>query len=67
MTVARVTEVISSSSVSIEDAIKQGVERAHKTLHNVQGAWVKDTKVAVSGGKITEWRVVLKITFVLDD
>ena len=67
MTVARVTEVISSSPVSIEDAVKKGIERANKTLNNVQGAWIKDTKVAVSDGKVTEWRVVLKITFVLDD
>jgi len=65
--VARVTEVIASSTVSIEDAVKQGVSRASKTLDNVEGVWVKDIKATVRDGSITEWRVVLKITFVLTD
>lgn len=67
MSVARVTEVISSSTVSFEDAVKQGIERANKTLKNVQGAWVKDQKVVVKNGAITEYRATLKITFVLVD
>ncbi|MCC6263490.1 MAG: dodecin domain-containing protein [Bryobacterales bacterium] len=67
MSVARVTEVISSSSISFEDAVKQGIERANKTLKNVQGAWVKDQKVVVKDGAITEYRATLKITFVLVD
>ena len=67
MTVARVTEVTSSSTVSFEDAIKKAVARADKTLNNVQGAWVQEQKVVVSGGQITEYRVNLKITFVLED
>lgn len=67
MTVARVTEVTASSTVSFEDAIKQAVTRADKTLKNVQGAWVQEQKVVVSGGQITEYRVNLKITFVLED
>ncbi len=67
MSVARVTEVISSSAVSFEDAVKRGIERANKTLKNVQGAWVKDQKVVVKDGAITEYRVTLKITFVLVD
>lgn len=67
MSVARVTEVISSSAVSFEDAVKRGIERANKTLKNVQGAWVKDQKVVVKDGAIAEYRVTLKITFVLVD
>ena len=67
MSVARVTEVISSSKISFEDAVKQGIERANKTLKNVQGAWVKDQKVVVNDGVITEYRATLKITFVLVD
>jgi len=65
MSVARVTEIISSSSKSFEDAVNNGVERASKTLKNVQGAWVKDQSVEVENGKITEYRVVLKVTFIL--
>ena len=67
MTVARVTEVTSSSTVSFEDAIKKAVARADKTLKNVQGAWVQEQKVVVESGQITEYRVNLKITFVLED
>jgi flavin-binding protein dodecin len=67
MSIARVTEVISSSTKSFEDAIQQGVERASKTLKNVQGAWVQDQKCTVNNGKISEYRVTLKITFVLED
>lgn len=67
MSVAKVTEVISSSTVSFDDAIKKGVERANKTLKNVKGAWVEQQKVIVDEGKIVEYRVNLKITFVLAD
>lgn len=67
MSIARVTEVISSSTKSFEDAIQQGVERASKTLKNVEGAWVQDQKCTVKGGKISEYRVILKVTFVLED
>ncbi len=67
MSVAKVTEVISSSTVSFDDAIKKGVERANKTLKNVKGAWVEQQKVIVDDGKIVEYRVNLKITFVLAD
>ena len=65
MTVARVTEIISSSNKSFEDAVDTGVERACKTLHNVRSAWVKDQSVSVDDGKVTEYRVTLKVTFVL--
>ena len=67
MSVAKVTEVISSSTISFDDAIKQGVERANKTLKNVKGAWVEQQKVVVNDGQIGEYRVNLKITFVLAD
>jgi flavin-binding protein dodecin len=67
MSVAKVTEIIASSSKSFEDAVDQGVERASKTLKNVSSAWVKDQNVMVKDGKVTEYRVVLKVTFVLND
>lgn len=67
MSIAKVTEVISSSKKSFDDAIESGVERASKTLKGVSGAWVADQKVTVKDGKIEEYRVVLKITFVLED
>lgn len=66
MSIAKVTEVISSSKKSFDDAIENGVERASKTLNGVSGAWVADQKVTVKDGKIDEYRVVLKITFVLE-
>lgn len=67
MSIAKVTEVIASSTTSIEDAIQQGVSRADKTLENVEGVWVKDIKGKVDGGKIAEWRVTMAITFILKD
>ncbi len=67
MSVARVTEITASSSNSFEEAIRTGIERANKTLQNVKGAWIKDQKVVIDNGKITEYRVVMKITFVLKD
>lgn len=67
MSVARVTEISVGSSQSFEDAIRQGVERANKTLRNVKGAWVKEQQVAVKDGKIGEFRVNLLVTFILED
>ncbi len=67
MPVARVTEIISSSSKSFEDAIGTGVARATKTLKNVTGAWVQDQQVKVENDRITEYRVNLKVTFILED
>lgn len=66
MTVARVTEISSISSKSFEDAVMQGVERANKTLKNVKGAWVKDQEVTVDKGKVSGYKVILKVTFVLE-
>ena len=67
MSVARVTEIISSSKKSFEDAIQKGIGRAAKTLKNVEGAWVKEQKVIIKNGKISEYRVDLKVTFILVD
>ncbi|MEE9388314.1 MAG: dodecin family protein [Paracoccaceae bacterium] len=67
MSVARVTEIIASSKKSFDDAIENGVDRACKTLKNVQGAWIQDQNVMIKDGKITEYRVCLKVTFVLSD
>jgi flavin-binding protein dodecin len=67
MSVAKVTEIIASSDRSFEDAIKQGIARASKTLKGVKGAWVDNQKVVVEKGKIVEYRVNLRVTFVLKD
>ena len=65
--VAKVTEIISSSKKSFDDAVSEGVKRASKTLDNVCSAWVSDFKVDVEDGEIKEYRVVMKVTFVLRD
>ena len=67
MTVARNTEISATSPDSFEDAIRQGVNRATKTLRNVRAAWVKEQEVHVRDGQITEYKVVMVVTFVLDD
>jgi flavin-binding protein dodecin len=67
MSVARVTELICGSPKSFKDAIESGIDRANKTLKNVEGAWVKDQSLVLDKGKIKEYRVVLKVTFILDD
>ena len=66
MTIARVTEITASSKKSFEDAVRTGVSRSNKTLRNVCSAWVKDQEVIVKAGKVTEYRVKLKVTFVLE-
>jgi hypothetical protein len=65
MSVARVTEISASSSKSFDDAIQKGIERTQQTLDNVTGAWVQEQKVVVEDGKISEYRVNMKVTFVL--
>ena len=67
MSVAKVTEIQSSSTKSFEDAIRIGIGRAEKTLRNLTGAWIKSQKIVIEKGKITEYRVLLKVTFVLQD
>lgn len=65
MSVAKVIEVIASSTKSFDDAVNQGVARAIDSLEEITGAWIKDQQVVVSNGKVTEYRVNLKVTFVL--
>ena len=65
MSVAKVIELISTSSKGFDDALTQGISRASKTISGITGAWVKDQSVEVSKGRITEYRVILKVTFVL--
>lgn len=65
MSVAKVTEITSSSSKSFEHAIKKGIERASQTVQNIESAWVADQSVRVKDGEITEYNVRLKLTFVL--
>ena len=65
MAVARVTEIISGSKKSFDDAVKKGIERANETLKNVEGAWIKDQSVVLDKGEIKEYRVVMKVTFIL--
>ncbi len=67
MTVARNTEISATSTQSFEDAMMQGIGRATKTLRNVKGAWVKDQEVMIDNGQITGYKVVMVVTFVLDD
>ena len=68
MTVARITEISSVSKESFQDAILQGVKRAHKTLKNVKSAWIWNQEVIVDDdGNVTEYRVHMKVTFVLED
>lgn len=67
MSIARVTEVKSSSKVSFEDAIKTGIKRASETLENIKGAWIGDQEVVIENGKVEEYRVLMKVTFVLKD
>ena len=67
MAVAKVTEIIASSPKSFEDAVAKGVARADKTLKNVKGAWIAGQKVEVTKGKVTEYRVTMRVTFVLQD
>jgi flavin-binding protein dodecin len=67
MSVAKVSEISSTSTKSFEDAVTQGLARANKTLRNVRGAWIKEQQVLVSKGKITEYQVNMMVTFVIDD
>jgi flavin-binding protein dodecin len=67
MPIAKVTEITASSTKSFEDAIQQGVARADKTLDKVKGAWIQEQTVTVDDGKISEYRVNMKVTFILKD
>jgi hypothetical protein len=65
MAVAKTIEIISGSAKGVEDAIQSGIAKASETVSGIEGAWVKDTKVKVEGGKVTEWRVTLAVTFLV--
>ncbi len=68
MEIAKITELKASSPTSFEDAVKVGIARANKTLRNVRSAWVKDFEVLVNdNGEVSEFRVLLKVTFILED
>lgn len=67
MSVAKTTEITASSTKSFEDAVRAGIRRYSKSIKNVEGAWVKEQKVVVSDGEVSEYRVTLKVTFVLKD
>jgi flavin-binding protein dodecin len=66
MSLAKVIELSAESTASFEDAINQGIQTASKTIHNIKGAWVKEQQVVVKDGKVVNYRVDLKVTFVLD-
>lgn len=67
MSIAKITEISAQSSKSFEDAIKSGVRRASKTLKNIKAVWIKEQECVVENGEITEFRVIMKVTFVLED
>jgi flavin-binding protein dodecin len=67
MSVARITEISSTSERSFEDAMQQGIARASKTLRNIRGAWVKEQQVDIENGRIHRYRINLLVTFVLED
>ena len=67
MSIAKITEISASSSKSFEDAIQRGIARASKTLQGIEGAWISEQKVVVKNNKITEYRVDMKVTFILKD
>ena len=66
MGVAKVSEISCSSRISFDDAIQSGIKRANQTLRGIQGAWIQDQKLVVEEGNIVEYRVNMKITFVLE-
>ncbi|HET9961280.1 MAG TPA: dodecin family protein [Nitrospiraceae bacterium] len=66
MSVAKIIEISCESPKSFEDAVQNGIARASKTVHNIKSAWVKEQQVVVENGKVTMYRVDLKVTFILD-
>ncbi len=67
MSIARVTEISATSPESFDDAVKQGISRASKTLRNMQSAWVKEQTVSIENGAVAHYRVNMMVTFVLDE
>ena len=67
MSVAKVIEINASSPTSVEDAVRRGLAKCAESVKNIKGAWINETKVVTDGGgNITEWRVNLRISFVVD-
>lgn len=66
MTIAKIIEVSSDSSVSFQDAIESGIKRAERTVNNVKGAWIAEQKLTIDSGKITNYRVIMRISFVIE-
>ncbi|MEX2615243.1 MAG: dodecin family protein [Alphaproteobacteria bacterium] len=67
MTVARTTEISSTSTKGFEDAINEGLTRAAKTVRNMKGAWVKEQEVVIDNDRVSEYKVHMLVTFVLDN
>jgi dodecin len=67
MSVAKISEITSTSKTSFDDAVADGIKRASKTIRGITGAWVADQEVVVKSGKVVEYKVRLKLTFVLDE
>ena len=67
MAIARVTEISATSPDSFDEAVKAGIERANKTLRNIEGCWIKDMNVEIKDGSIQAYRVNMEVTFLLDD
>ncbi len=67
MSIAKTSEITASSEKSFEDAVRQGIKRFGKTIKNIQGAWIKEQKVIVDGDDVSEYRVTMIVTFILDD
>ncbi|MDX1645099.1 MAG: dodecin family protein [Thermoanaerobaculia bacterium] len=67
MSIAKISEISATSEIGFDDAVRMGIERASKTLENITGAWVSEQKVDVENGKITRYRVNMRVTFVLSD
>lgn len=66
MTIAKIIEISSDSTKSFQDAIESGISRAERTLKNVRGAWISEQKLTVDNGKITNYRVIMRVSFVID-
>lgn len=66
MTIAKIIEISSDSTKSFQDAIESGISRAERTLKNVKGAWIAEQKLTIADGKITNYRVIMRVSFVID-
>ena len=67
MSVAKVIEITVGSPTSFDDAVRSGIDRASKTITNIQGAWIKEQKLSIENGQVVEYRVTMKVTFILTD